>query len=89
VNEVVVRFELALPEARSVALVGSFTSWDITRLPMAVSKGDGTWQVSVRLTKGLIYTYNFVVDGRRWITDPNASGQVDDGFGGHSSVIRL
>jgi hypothetical protein len=88
-DEVLVRFQVSLPGARSVSLVGSFTSWDITRLPMTDPAGDGAWQVSVRLKKGSIYTYNFVVDGRRWIVDPGASAQVDDGFGGHSSVIRL
>ncbi len=84
----VVRFELASPGARSVALVGSFTGWN-AKVPMTDRNDDGVWEVTVRLKRGSIYTYNFVIDGQRWILDPNATAQVNDGFGGLSSVIRL
>ena len=88
-GEVVVRFELAAPGARSVALVGSFTGWDTTKFPMTDANGDGVWEITVRLKKDSINIYNFVIDGNRWIPDPNAPALVDDGFGGHNSVMRL
>jgi hypothetical protein len=88
-TELVVHFELAAPEARNVALVGSFTQWESSRLEMTDPNGDGVWEISVRLKKGSIYTYNFLVDGSLWVVDPAAAAQIDDGFGGQNSVIRL
>jgi hypothetical protein len=88
-SEVVVRFELTAPNARSVALVGSFTGWKTSALEMRDPEGDGVWEISVRLRKDMIYTYNFLIDGSRWVADPEAETQVDDGFGGSSSVIAL
>ena len=88
-SEVVVRFELTAPEAKSVALVGSFTDWKTSELAMRDPDGDGVWEISVKLRKDMIYTYNFLIDGSRWVSDPGAETQVDDGFGGSSSVITL
>jgi hypothetical protein len=88
-SEVVVRFELTAPEAKSVALVGSFTGWKTSELAMRDPEGDGVWEISIKLRKDMIYTYNFLIDGSRWVEDPGAETQVDDGFGGSSSVITL
>lgn len=88
-NEVVVRFELEAPGAKSVALVGNFTGWDASKLMMSDADRDGVWQISVRLKKDSVATYNFVIDGTRWVPDPRSPAQVEDGFGGQSSVLRL
>lgn len=85
----VVRFELAAPEARSVFLAGDFTNWQEGSLALTDKDGDGLWEATVRLHKGRAYSYNFLVDGEVWIVDPRASVNVDDGFGGLSSVIVL
>lgn len=85
----VVRFELAAPEARSVFLVGDFTDWQESGLALTDGDGDGLWEAAVRLRKGRAYAYNFLIDGEQWIVDPRASVNVDDGFGGLSSVIVL
>jgi len=88
-DEVVVHFELEAPGAKSVALVGSFTDWDASKLMMSDADRDGVWQITVKLRKDSVAIYNFVIDGSRWIPDPRSSAQVDDGFGGQSSVLRL
>lgn len=88
-GEMLVHFQLAAPGAQSVALVGSFTNWETSRLPMVDANGDGIWEVSVRLKKDAVHTYNFLIDGTRWVPDPAAEGQVDDGFGGQSSIVAL
>ena len=88
-DEVVVRFELDAPGASSVVLVGSFSGWSTTRFPMRDPDRNGVWQVDVRLKRDSINTYNFVVNGSQWIVDPRSHAQVDDGFGGMSSVLRL
>ncbi|MBN1835941.1 MAG: hypothetical protein JW820_08820 [Spirochaetales bacterium] len=88
-DEVLVRFELVAPEARSVSLVGDFNGWDPRRLPMKDATGQGLWQASVRLKRGSVYTYNFLMDSQRWVADPTSLRQVDDGFGGTSSLLEL
>jgi len=88
-DEVLVHFQLAAPGAASVALVGSFTDWETSKLSMRDPDRDGIWEISVRLKKDSIHTYNFLIDGERWVPDPGAQGQVGDGFGGQSSIVTL
>jgi hypothetical protein len=87
-EEVLMRFELPAPEARDVHLVGDFSDWDPRRLAMKDASGEGDWRITVRLKKGRAYTYNFLVDGKRWVADPGSPRQVDDGFGGTSTVLE-
>jgi len=84
-DTVFVRFELVAPAARSVAVAGSFNGWRPDALPM-VRGAAGIWSVTVPLPIGE-HRYEFVVDQTRWVTDPTAHAQVDDGFGGRNSVI--
>jgi hypothetical protein len=35
------------------------------------------------------YSYMFVVDGERWVTDPYASNFRNDGFGQKNAVLRI
>ena len=87
--EVIVHFELVAPEAREVTLVGSFNGWNPTAFPMKEVNRDGVWRITIRLKKGTTNTYNFLIDGTKWVPDPGSPVQVDDGFGGKSSVLRL
>lgn len=84
-DTVFVRFELVAPEARSVAVAGSFNGWSTDALPM-VRGAAGIWSITVPLPIGE-HRYEFVVDQTRWVADPTAHSQVDDGFGGRNSVI--
>lgn len=81
-----VRFELLAPEAASVTLAGSFNAWSPAAIPLVPSATPGIWTVTLPLTLGS-HEYMFVVDGQRWIADPTAHAQVDDGFGRTNSVI--
>jgi hypothetical protein len=84
-----VRFALYAPEASTVELAGDFTSWNPETYVLKKTGADGMWEVLVPLKKGRVYVYNFVIDGDRWIADPEAAARVDDGFGGSSSLLRL
>ncbi len=88
-DEILVHFQLEAPGATSVALVGSFTEWSTTKLPMVDRNHEGVWEIEVRLKKDTTQLYNFVIDGSRWVPDPRSAAQVDDGFGGLSSVLQL
>lgn len=84
-----VHFTLSAPEADSVTLVGDFTEWEASEIKLKDPEGDGLWEAEVRLKKGNVYMYNFVIDGQTWVVDPDSVVQVDDGFGGESSLLRL
>lgn len=85
---VLVRFELRAPDARAVSLAGSFNHWDEDALPLSRSAATGLWTVTVPLPPGR-HEYLFVVDHERWIPDPSAHAQVDDGFGQLNSLITV
>ena len=81
-----VRFELAAPQAQNVSLTGSFNDWSAGEEYMVKSSATGLWTITVPLPSGE-HQYMFVVDGEQWVPDPNAHAQVDDGFGQSNSVI--
>ncbi|HEY8188454.1 MAG TPA: alpha/beta fold hydrolase [Pyrinomonadaceae bacterium] len=72
------------PNAKSVALAGTFNSWNTQSTPMT-RKGDD-WSVSINLAPGT-YRYKFVVDQVRWTVDPENLQTEDDGEGHINSVI--
>lgn len=86
-----VRFRLFAPEAHLVYLAGSFNHWADNRdglvsHPRFAMRGpapDGTWSAVVKLPPGS-HAYQFVVDGDRWLRDPNER-QADDR--NHSVVV--
>lgn len=82
-----VKFVLFAPAARHVALAGTFNGWDADATPLRRVGSDGVWTVTLALPVGQ-HQYGFVVDGRRWVTDP-AAPAVDDGFGRRNSVVSV
>ncbi len=84
-----ITFILVAPDARSVSLVGDFNGWSLERDLLKKAGNTGQWRITVRLPKGHAYNYNFVLDGIRWIVDPNAAFKLDDGMGGTVSSLVL
>ena len=67
-----VEFTLNQPQARAVAVAGSFNDWDGTRTPLSLHharnlEGDGL------AASGTLPGSRFVVDGQ-WISDADARG---------------
>ncbi|HWK89921.1 MAG TPA: glycogen-binding domain-containing protein [Longimicrobium sp.] len=83
---VYVQFRLESGSAHQVSLAGSFTGWKPAYT--LEQKEPGVWTALVPLQPG-VHDYVFVVDGDRWMPDPNAPQQVDDSFGGTNSRISL
>lgn len=81
-----VRFVLLAPEAKQVALVGSFNGWAGETTRMKMSDGTGLWSVDVPLREGE-YTFMYLVDGKQWVTPPMAEDFVTDGFGQTNGVL--
>ena len=86
-ESVFVRFVLYAPGAKQVGLAGTFNQWDQSATPLVRAGNDAVWTVTLALPAGQ-HQYAFVVDGRRWVTDP-AAPAVDDGFGRRNSVIAV
>ncbi|HUS09861.1 MAG TPA: alpha/beta fold hydrolase [Pyrinomonadaceae bacterium] len=74
------------PNAKSVALAGTFNNWDIQSTPMSRKGAD--WSVTIKLPPGT-YQYKFVVDKNRWTVDPQNSKTKDDGEGHMNSVLDV
>jgi hypothetical protein len=83
---VLVRFELQAPDARRVALAGSFNEWNDSTIVFTRGGAAGVWAVTIALPPGR-YQYLFVVDGERWMPDPGAHAQVEDEFGQQNSLL--
>lgn len=86
---VTVRLELRAPEARRVAVVGDWNGWDPSMHPMTDADNDGIWEIEVEVQQDREYQYQFLVNGERWIPDPEAPMTVSDGFGGENSVLNI
>lgn len=83
---VLVRFELVAPGAERVALAGTFNGWSDSSIVFARAPGGDAWTVTVALRPGR-YQYLFVVDGERWLPDPDAHAQIEDEFGQRNSLL--
>jgi len=88
-DRIKVRFVLDAPDAQTVFLAGDFTAWRFQSYELHRAGPGSPWELSVPLKKGRLYSYNFVIDGKRWIVDPSVAETVNDGFGGSSSLMRL
>lgn len=86
-SRVYVQFVVDAPQAESVHVVGDFTEWQPT-IALEDADGDGTWSGRVPLLPG-VHEYMFVIDGSDWVTDPNAAGYQDDGFGQRNAVVAV
>jgi 1,4-alpha-glucan branching enzyme len=74
------------PAAGSVLLVGDFTNWQQSPVPMERGE-DGTWTATVALRPGT-HTYRFIVDGD-WRDDPECSVRVPNAFGSQDMVRKV
>jgi hypothetical protein len=85
-EEGIAQFILPASGARSVHVAGSFNDWRPTAIPLEDPDHDGVWRATVVLPVGQ-HEYMFVVDGERWVADPNAGRYVDDDFGRENAVL--
>jgi anti-sigma-K factor RskA len=84
---VTVTMNLHAPEAHHVSVAGTFNKWRVDT-NVLTKQENGVWTISIPLKPGE-YNYMFVVDGKAWITDPNAETYSDDGFGNKNAVVRV
>ncbi len=83
-----VHFELHAPGAHRVELVGTFNHWQPGTIRLEGPDASGHWEATIGLPEGR-YEYQFLVDGRRWVTDPAAAVVRPDGFGQMNAVLAV
>ena len=84
-----VTFELPAEYAgERVSLCGEFNDWAPEATPLTKRK-DGRFSASVNLQQGRSYRYRYLVDGERWVDDPQPDAFVDNGYGTKDSVVVL
>lgn len=83
-----VQLAFADPAAKSVTVAGDFNDWDAEATELRDTDGDGVWTGLIALRPGM-HKYMFVVNGEKWVTDPEAERYVDDGFGNRNAVIAI
>jgi beta-lactamase regulating signal transducer with metallopeptidase domain len=71
------------PEARIVAVAGSFNDWNQSQF--LFSRVDGEWICRINLPPGK-YEYKFIVDGN-WLVDPRNPKTIHDERGHENSVL--
>ena len=83
-----VHFELHAPGAHQVELVGNFNQWRPGTIRLTGPDASGHWTATVALPEGR-YEYQFLVDGREWVTDPSAVVARPDGFGRVNAIREV
>jgi 1,4-alpha-glucan branching enzyme len=82
-----VRFSLKAPGAKKVAIAGSFNQWDAGRDLLKGPDSEQVWTITIPLAEGR-YEYMFLLDGEKWVLDPEVPS-ADDSLGGKNSVYVL
>ncbi len=85
-----VQFSLRLSEGKvqTVAIAGDFNQWNSQSNHLKDPDGDGIWTATLKLPPGR-YEYMFVIDGKKWVPDPNANRFVKDGFGNKNAILEI
>jgi serine protease AprX len=74
--------------ARQVAVIGDFNDWNPRMLAMGASE-QGCWHALMPRPAPGEYHYKFLVDGDRWLDDPENGLKAIDGYGGFNSVLMI
>jgi 1,4-alpha-glucan branching enzyme len=82
-----VHFSLYSPEAKNIAIAGSFNQWDVRKDMLTGPDKNGVWTIILPLPEGR-YEYLFFINKKEWRLDP-ATPLADDGFGGKNSVVVI
>jgi serine protease AprX len=74
--------------AKTVSLAGDFNGWNEAIAPLARAES-GLWLTEIEAPKAGRYGYKFVVDGQRWLEDPNNGFKAADNYGGLNSILVI
>ena len=74
--------------AESVAVAGDFNGWNHLAAPLHRNAA-GLWSTEIVAPQAGRFEYKFIINGRRWIEDPNNGMKAPDNHGGLNSVLVI
>jgi serine protease AprX len=74
--------------ATSVSIAGDFNGWN-PQTTFFARHDSGMWRAEVEMPLAGSYQYKLVVNGLRWLDDPNNGLKVTDNLGGFNSVLHI
>ena len=74
--------------ADSVSVAGDFNAWSRLGTPLK-RNASGLWVTEILVPRAGRFEYKFIVDGQRWIEDPNNGLKAPDNYGGLNSVLVI
>jgi diguanylate cyclase (GGDEF)-like protein len=87
-HNIILTYQQNDPQPKEVSCVGDFNRWNSKKGNMKFDAGIHQWKISLNLLAGK-YKYKFLIDGQKWIADPEVVECGDDGFGGMCSILRV
>jgi serine protease AprX len=75
-------------EATSVSVAGDFNGWSHIATPLT-RNSSSLWTTEITVPQTGRLEYKFIINGRRWLEDPNNGMKAPDSFGGLNSVIVI
>ena len=83
-QEVTVKFT-PVGYVKTLAIVGEFNHWSKTASLLQPHTDGTAWSITLTLEPG-VYPFKYVIDGERWVNDPDRPRQ-DDGNGNVNSLL--
>ncbi|MCP5100054.1 MAG: 1,4-alpha-glucan branching protein [Chloroflexi bacterium] len=85
-DECEVTFEVALPEANEVVLIGEFNDWAPIQMKKAKAK-NAPFRVKVRIPKDGKFQFRYFVNAQAWHNDDAADAYCSNEHGSDNSVV--
>jgi serine protease AprX len=72
--------------AHGVSLAGDFNGWG--RTPLKRNEA-GLWTTEIDVLRAGRFEYKFIINGHRWLEDPNNGMKTPDRYGGLNSILVI
>ena len=74
--------------AKSVALAGNFNEWD-TNINFLKKVSNDLWMLTADFFYQGTYSYKYVIDGNKWMHDPECENKEPDNFNGYNTRLNV
>ncbi len=78
--------KVAVPDAKSVSIVGDFNNWDIHANPMKKQENED-YVISLDLEQGREYQFRYLIDESKWENDWKADKYVRNHYGDSDNSV--
>lgn len=82
-----VKFILNAENAETAEIVGLNGDWK-NSITMKKKK-DGTFSVEVNLPKNSQHEFKYLLNGKEWLNETEADGEIANAFGGSNSLLLI